>query len=177
MVLPLRAIQCIGDSAQQNTVFTWLASRYSLRFNIGKGCNVKFRDIREGKRTAAESRTALQSIKLLNGLFQWNLKFSLPSIQRCSSSYLLWRTETNSSKRSLSTSAAWHKDLLSWTWLRNSCISSLKQSMTTTKEVRQGSFRSQTRGWQKLLTKVKDMRGCQFSKWKQWQRADFKWLS
>ena len=44
------------------------------------------------------------------------------------SSYLLCSSDTSSNSRSLSTSAAWHRDLLSCTWDLNNCTSSLLTS-------------------------------------------------
>lgn len=93
VVLSLRAKQCMGDSALQNTVFTCLASRYCLRFNIAR--DAELRDMGEGKRTAAESRTALESIKLLKWAFPMKFKI-FPSVSlHLTSSGELRRTPAN----------------------------------------------------------------------------------
>ena len=96
VVLSLRAKQCMGDSALQNTVFTCLASRYSLRFNIARDAmQMQFRDMGEGKRTAAESRKALESIKLFKWTFPMKFKI-FPSVSlHLTSSGELRRTPAN----------------------------------------------------------------------------------
>lgn len=49
---------------------------FTLLFTLQycKGCNAEFRDMGEGKRTAAQSRTALESIKLFKWAFPMKFK-------------------------------------------------------------------------------------------------------